>query len=67
MQEEEQEMEPGVLTGIPNDAGGALDIEVTFHRGTAKQSGILFGSVPFIFLPFLCANPLPSHFSGLHS
>lgn len=43
-QEAEIDLEAGKLLGLPEDAGNALNIEVTINRGSAKQSGILIGS-----------------------
>ena len=42
-EEEKQEVQEGKLLGLPKDAGNALEIMVTFCKGSAKQSGILIG------------------------
>ncbi len=43
LQEEEQELEAGKLSGLPKDAGNALEIQATLHRGLSKQTGLLIG------------------------
>ena len=42
-QEEVKELEAGTLSGLPKDAGNALEIQATLHRGSAKQTGLLIG------------------------